>query len=267
MTVVAARQVAKTIRGSTVLDDVSLELASGRVYGFRGANGSGKTMLMRALCGLIRPTKGEVAIDGQVLGRDLTFPPSAGVLIENPAFLKKHTAFANLRLLAMIRGVVDADGIRQTLRAVGLNPADRRPYRKFSLGMKQRLGIAAALMERPRLIILDEPTNGLDADGVRLLRELLAEHRRDGALVVLSSHDQAELEFLADEIFEFADGRVTRRYGSPAVGEAEWQSLPAAAPDVEPEREKGPGRAKRQPGRLSGAAPRRSAGRARRGQP
>jgi ABC-2 type transport system ATP-binding protein len=212
---VSVRHVTKVIRGAVVLDDVSLELASGRVYGLRGSNGSGKTMLMRALCGLIRPTQGEVTVDGRKLGSSVAFPSGVGALIEHPAFLAKLTGFNNLALLGRIRGVVTAGDVRQALRDVGLNPADRRPFRKFSLGMKQRLGIAAALMEHPGLIVLDEPANGLDEEAMRLLRQLLTRRRDEGALVVLSSHDQAELEFLADEIFEFSAGKMTGHSGSP----------------------------------------------------
>ncbi|MDR1511885.1 MAG: ATP-binding cassette domain-containing protein [Propionibacteriaceae bacterium] len=253
---VSVRHVTKIIRGAVVLDDVSLELAAGRVYGLRGANGSGKTMLMRALCGLIRPTKGEVTVDGRRVGSSVAFPDGVGALIEHPAFLAKLTGFKNLALLGRIRGVVTAGDVRQALRDVGLEPADRRPFRKFSLGMKQRLGIAAALMEHPGLIVLDEPANGLDVDSMRLLRRLLAQRRDEGALVVLSSHDQAELDFLADEVFEFSAGKVTGSRGSPRgadggpLGVGSERSLyqsPEGGP-VPP-----------------AAAPRRSAGKARRG--
>jgi ABC-2 type transport system ATP-binding protein len=203
--------VTKLIRGRTVLDDVSLALSGGAVYGLKGPNGSGKTMLMRAVCGLIRPTSGEIRIDGQLLGRDISFPPSVGILIENPAFIAKYTGLKNLQLIAMIRGVASDAGLRKTLVDVGLDPDDRRSYRKYSLGMKQRLGIAAAIMEEPDLIVLDEPTNALDEDGILLVRDLLQRQKRRGALVVISCHDLAELELLADEIFEMADGRLRPR--------------------------------------------------------
>jgi len=205
--------VTKVIKGAVVLDDMSMTLAGGRIYGLRGPNGSGKTMLMRAICGLIRPTSGEIAIDDRLLGKGLAFPDSTGALIENPAFLPQYTALQNLRLLAMIRGVATEASLRQTLTDVGLRADDQRVFRKFSLGMKQRLGIAAALMERPRLIVVDEPTNGLDRDGVAQLRGLLTRHRDEGALVVLASHDRAELEFLSDEVFEISEGRLAAHHG------------------------------------------------------
>lgn len=136
------KSLSKTIKGAKVLDGISLKLEGGRVYGLKGKNGSGKTMLMRAMCGLIKPSSGSVLIDGRELGKEISFPPSIGVLIENPAFLTKYTGFKNLKILAGIQNKIDDEKIRQTLQAVGLDPDDKRTYRKYSLGMKQRLGIA-----------------------------------------------------------------------------------------------------------------------------
>jgi len=207
-----AQNVSKHIRRALILDDVSMTLASGCIIGLKGPNGSGKTMLMRAFSGLIRPDKGEVAIDGEVIGKDISFPPSCGILIENPAFISKYTGFFNLKLLASIKGVITDKEIEKTLRDVGLDPFDRRSYRKYSLGMKQRLGIAAALMESPDLILVDEPFNALDSDGIALVRELLISHKKRGALIVLACHDTTELDVLADEVYVMADGRVVDRY-------------------------------------------------------
>lgn len=207
-TSVVVDHVSKTIRGHMVLKDVSMSLVGGRSYGLRGPNGSGKTMLMRAICGLLRPSKGQVLIDGRRLGRDISFPPHVGALIENPAFLSERTALQNLRLLAAIRKQATETDIRAALASIGLDPEDRRPYRKFSLGMRQRLGIAAALMEDPRLIVVDEPGNGLDRDGVEQLRELLADRRGAGALVVLASHNREDLEILCDEVFDIDAGEL-----------------------------------------------------------
>jgi len=202
----------KTIRGATVLDDISLTLSAGRIYGLTGPNGSGKTMLLRALAGLIRPNRGQVVVDGRRLGREIAFPPEVGVLIERPAFLAPYTAFQNLRLLAMIRRVAADSQIAATLREFGLEPTDRRPFRKFSLGMKQRLGLASAVMERPGLLLLDEPTTALDDAGVESLREALLDRRGQGALIAMASHDHAELEAVADEVFELSAGRVVGRH-------------------------------------------------------
>ena len=171
-------------------------------------------MLMRLMAGLIRPNSGQVWIDGRQLGRDMDFPPSMGLLLENPAFLPNHTGLKNLELLAAIQNRAAGEGIRQTLRDVGLDPDDRRKYRKYSLGMKQRLGVAAAIMEQPELILVDEPTNALDDRGVEQICALLRRERDRGALLVLSCHDASILEALSDEIYHIYEGRVERRAAS-----------------------------------------------------
>lgn len=204
----------KVIRKALILDDVTLTLQGGKIYGLQGPNGSGKTMLMRLMAGLIRPTSGQVWIDGRQLGRDMDFPPSMGLLLENPAFLPNHTGLKNLELLAAIQNRAAGEGIRQTLRDVGLDPDDRRKYRKYSLGMKQRLGVAAAIMEQPELILVDEPTNALDDRGVEQICALLRRERDRGALLVLSCHDASILEELSDEIYHIYEGRVERRAAS-----------------------------------------------------
>ena len=197
----------KVIKGATVLDGVDLSLEGGRVYGLRGKNGSGKTMLMRAIAGLIRPTSGEVLIDGRPLARG-EFPPSVGIMIENPAFVGKYTGFRNLKYLAGIRNAIGDEDIERALSAVGLDPSDRRTFKKYSLGMKQRLGIACTVMEDPDLLLLDEPINALDPAGVEMVQRLVEQHKRRGALVVVACHDAEELDDLADEIFLMAEGRV-----------------------------------------------------------
>lgn len=204
----------KVIRKALILDDVNLTLQGGKIYGLQGPNGSGKTMLMRLMAGLIRPNSGQVWIDGRQLGRDMDFPPSMGLLLENPAFLPNHTGLKNLELLAAIQNRAAGEGIRQTLRDVGLDPDDRRKYRKYSLGMKQRLGVAAAIMEQPELILVDEPTNALDDRGVEQICALLRRERDRGALLVLSCHDASILEALSDEIYHIYEGRVERRAAS-----------------------------------------------------
>ena len=156
----------RSIHGDVVIKNVSLCSERGRVIGLRGINGSGKTMLMRLISGLIRPTKGQVLIDGEVVSKDIPFPRSLGVLIEGPAFLDDYSAMDNLKLIAYPKGKVTEDEIKAVLSEVRLDPKSRKKYKKFSLGMKQRLGIAAAVMEHPDLILLDEPTNALDESGV-----------------------------------------------------------------------------------------------------
>ena len=204
----------KVIRKALILDDVTLTLQGGKIYGLQGPNGSGKTMLMRLMAGLIRHNSGQVWLDGRQLGRDMDFPPSMGLLLENPAFLPNHTGLKNLELLAAIQNRAAGEGIRQTLRDVGLDPDDRRKYRKYSLGMKQRRGVAAAIMEQPELILVDEPTNALDDRGVEQICALLRRERDRGALLVLSCHDASILEALSDEIYHIYEGRVERRAAS-----------------------------------------------------
>ena len=201
----------KYIKKSLILKDVNIRLESGTVYGLQGPNGGGKTMLMRLLCGLIRATEGQVLIDGKELGKDMDFSNSLGLLIENPAFLPGYTGLQNLLLLAQLRDRIGEKEARQALLDVGLNPDDKRKYRKYSLGMKQRLGIAAAIMEQPELILLDEPTNALDDKGVAQICNLIRRERDRGALVVLACHDAEILENLSDEIFYIHDGIVERK--------------------------------------------------------
>ncbi|MBQ7344633.1 MAG: ATP-binding cassette domain-containing protein [Oscillospiraceae bacterium] len=201
----------KVIKGVMILENVELELESGKVYGLRGPNGGGKTMLMRLISGLIRATEGEVYIDGNKLGKDIDFPDSVGLMLENPAFLPGYTGLQNLRMLARLRERIDEAQIRQTITDVGLDPDDKRKYRKYSLGMKQRLGIASAIMEKPELILLDEPTNALDEKGVEQICKLIARERDRGALVIVACHDAAVLEALSDEIFTVAEGKVERK--------------------------------------------------------
>lgn len=201
----------KYIGKALILDHVSLTLHPGRVYGLQGPNGSGKTMLMRLIAGLIRPTSGRVIIDAKVLGKDMDFPASMGLLLETPAFLPAYTGIKNLELLARINGVVGIAACRQALADVGLDPDDTRKYRKYSLGMKQRLGIAAAIMEKPELILLDEPTNALDDKGAAQIGALIHRERERGAIVIVASHDPEILKTVADEVFYVAEGRVERR--------------------------------------------------------
>lgn len=199
----------KKIRGVPVLQDINLTIEPGVVTGLSGINGSGKTMLLRAIAGLIKPTEGSVTIDGLRLWKDISFPKSIGALIEAPAFIDTYSGFANLELIASINKRIGAEGIASTLREVGLDPADKRKYRTYSLGMKQRLGIAAALMEHPDIVLLDEPTNALDAQGVELLKTLVQNEKQRGATVVLTCQDRTVLRELADVVHSMEAGRIT----------------------------------------------------------
>lgn len=202
----------KRIRNATVLKDISYRFTSGRVYGLQGPNGCGKTMLMRLVAGLIRPTEGSVYVDGAELGKEIDFPDSMGVLIENPAFLPNSTGMDNLKLLAQLKNRISDRQIKQAIENVGLDPQDCRKYKKYSLGMKQRLGIAAALMEQPELIILDEPTNALDNNGIEQICALIRREQKRGALILLTCHDSAILTTLSGEIISIDGGSIERRH-------------------------------------------------------
>lgn len=196
----------KKIKNHVILSNVNMEFEGGKVYGIKGKNGSGKTMLLRAITGLIRPTSGYVEIDGKRIGEDITFPEDVGALIENPGFLPGYTGRKNLQVLANIRNVVSDSEIDVILEKVGLGNVADKKYRTYSLGMKQKLGIAGALFEHPKLIILDEPTNALDESSVRMLRGLLEEYKSKDRIIILTCHDSEELEFLSDEIFVMENG-------------------------------------------------------------
>lgn len=205
---VELRHVTKILKGKKVLDDICCTFTEGQAYGLMGINGSGKTMLMRAICGLITPTSGEIVINGKALGKELSFPESLGALIENPSFIDFYTGFENLQLIAKIKRVVSASQINDTLQKVGLEPGDKRKYKKYSLGMKQRLGIAAAIMELPDIVIFDEPLNALDEEGVKCFRNIIAELKEHGSIIILACHDRDELLFLSDHIYKIDQGRI-----------------------------------------------------------
>ena len=205
---VELKNVSKRLNDVTVLEDISLTLESGTIYGLKGKNGCGKTMLMRMMAGLIYPTSGTVSIDGEILHKDIATPRSIGILIENPAFLPGYTGQRNLELLAGLKGKADRTQIAKTMSRVRLAHNDKRTYRKYSLGMKQRLGIACALMECPDLILLDEPINAIDEKGVPKIWEALQEEKQRGALIVLACHDTEELTSLADQIITIEEGKI-----------------------------------------------------------
>lgn len=206
------KKAAKVIAGTEILRNINLDMQSGMIYGLYGPNGSGKTMLMRMIAGLIYPTSGSIAIDAQQLGKDIDFPPSMGLLIENSTFLPNYTGFKNLQLLAQIRcNISDAD-ICGTITNVGLFPEDKRKFKKYSLGMKQRLGVAAAIMEHPDLIILDEPTNALDTAGINQIVNLLHSEKERGALIIMSSHNDEILRSISDSLIYINNGYAEIKY-------------------------------------------------------
>ena len=198
----------KTIKGKEILNNVNLTLEKGKVYGFFGRNGSGKTMLFRAICGLIKPTSGEIRVNGKRLHKEISFPESVGVIIESPGFWNYYTGFENLKVLAGIKNKIADNEIKEAIEKVGLDPEDKRTFKKYSLGMKQRLAIAQAIMEKPDLIILDEPTNALDEEGINLVRNILLEEKSRGATILIASHNKEDIEILSDYKYKMADGKL-----------------------------------------------------------
>ena len=205
------RNVTKVIKKTKVIDNVNITFEGGKIYGLSGKNGCGKTMLMRLISGLIYPTEGEVVIDGKILGRDCSFPKSIGLLIENPAFLEEYTAYENLRMLNGVGGNrLDKEEMLRLIQSVGLDPHDSRKYYKFSLGMRQRLGIAAAIMGKPDVILLDEPINAIDEDGVSEIRDLIRSLSGEDRIIIIACHDKEEMEYMADEIIYMKDGKIVK---------------------------------------------------------
>lgn len=196
----------KIIKKREILKNVNLQLEAGGIYGLYGHNGSGKSMLIRAISGLIMPTSGSVSVFGKEVGKEIPFPDEMGLIIENVGFWPHYTGFENLKALASIRGKLTDGEIRDVIARVGLDPMDKRAYRKYSLGMKQRLGIAQAVMEQPKLLLLDEPTNALDEDGVALVRKIIREENDRGATVILASHNQEDLTSLCAKFYKMNDG-------------------------------------------------------------
>ena len=200
--------ISKQIGAEEVLKDITISMDRGRVYGLQGKNGCGKSMLMRVICGLVLPTSGKVVIDGEELGKEISFPKSIGVLIEKPGFLNSYTGFQNLEVLASIKKVIGREEIINAVKRVGLEDVMDKKYRTYSLGMKQKLGIAAAVMEKPDIVILDEPANALDEKSEKRLWEIIKEEKERGALVIISCHTAELLEEAADEIYRMDLGEI-----------------------------------------------------------
>lgn len=201
----------KSIRGKTILSDVSLRLKSGNIYGFAGRNGSGKTMLFRALSGLMRIDSGSILLDGKTLHKDFSVLPSLGIMLENAGLYPGLTGAENLLYLAGLTKRIGREEVVHAISRVGLDPEDKRTYRKYSLGMKQRLVIAQAIMEKPDVIMLDEPTNALDESGVEEIRKVILEEKERGALILVASHNKEDIRILADELYRVEGGRVERQ--------------------------------------------------------
>lgn len=202
---IKVQHVYKSFGKEHVLTDVNLEIAPGEIYGVVGNNGSGKTVLMKCICGFLKPDKGHIYVNGQEIGRDVDFPDSLGVIIETPGFLPNLTGYKNLKILADIKGNIGKEEIRNAMNLVGLDPDMKKTVSKYSLGMRQRLGIAQAIMENPAVLILDEPFNGLDRETAANMRELLKSLREQKKAILLASHNAYDIESLCDKTHEMED--------------------------------------------------------------
>lgn len=198
----------KKIKSNMILDNINYTFEKGKIYGIVGRNGSGKTMLLRAICGLIFPDNGEVYIDDKQLHKDISFPDNCGVIIENSELLPNFSGFENLKILSKIKRTASDNDIISALETVGLEPQNKKKVKAYSLGMKQRLCIAQAIFENPELLLMDEPTNALDEKGVDMVRSILQKFRDNDAIVLIASHNKEDIEILADEIINISDGQI-----------------------------------------------------------
>ena len=208
MDYIRLKDVYKTMKGTQVLKGVNLMVEQGDIVGIRGINGSGKTMVLRAIAGLIR-VDGSVEIGGKKMEPG-ECPKDIGVLVEMPGFLPEFTGKKNLQVLGMLQEGVTEEDIEEAMNAIGLDPKDRRHYKKYSLGMKERLGIAQAILKKPKLILLDEPTNGIDSDGIQMLEELLRRLKEAGSTIVVTSHDRDFLDAVTSQCYEMKEGSLRR---------------------------------------------------------
>ena len=210
---ITVKDVNLKIKKDMILRDINVEFNDGRIHGIIGRNGSGKTMLMKCICGLIRPTEGEITVAGKRIGIDCDFPESVGVIIETPEFIPYYSGFKNLKLLADIRHKISNDDICRSIELVGLDPNLKKSVKKYSLGMRQRLGLAQAIMEDPELLILDEPMNGLDKDGVQDMRKYLLVLKKQGKTILIASHSVEDIDVLCDTVCEMDKGSLTKLRG------------------------------------------------------
>jgi ABC-2 type transport system ATP-binding protein len=207
--IIVVDHVTKRYKEGTVLKDVTVSFEQGKIHGIIGKNGSGKSMLFKTICGFVRPDEGKVTVNGQVVGKDVDFPDDLGVIIEAPGFLPYYSGFKNLKLLADLRGRIGNRDIEQAMTLVGLDYRSKKSVRKYSMGMKQRLGIAQAVMENPSILILDEPMNGLDRQGIADVREILKKLRSQGKTILITSHNHEDIEQLCDTVCEMDAGELT----------------------------------------------------------
>lgn len=198
-----------TIKSTDILKNINISFEKGKIHGLIGRNGSGKTMLMKCICGFVKPTNGTIIVDGKQIGKDCDFPENVGIIIETPGFIPYYSGYKNLKLLADLNKKINGDKIKETMKQVGLDPNLKRHVKKYSLGMRQRLGLAQAIMENPDLLILDEPMNGLDKDGVSDMRKYLLELKKHGKTILIASHSAEDIDILCDTVCEMDKGLLT----------------------------------------------------------
>lgn len=213
----------KTFRGKVVLNGVNFELAKGQIYAICGSNGSGKSVFLRNIVGLMKPDHGEIRVWGSVIGKDLDFPESTGALIDQAGFIASESGFANLSLLAEIGGRVSPSRVKESMRFVGLDPNDKKPVKSYSVGMRQRLGIAQAIMEDGALLILDEPTAGLDFEGQKEIYNYLIALKKLGKTILFTSHNQNEIKLLCDKVYLMKEGKL-ELWGDLLIDEKEREA-------------------------------------------
>lgn len=208
MSFIQVEQINKNFKDKTVLQNISLMLKEGKCYGFVGNNGSGKSMLLKSICGFVKTDSGRITVKGKEIIGGRQFIENAGVLIESPSWMNHLTGVENLQLLADIQGKISLEEINEALTLVGLTEVRNQKIRKYSLGMKQRLRIAQAIMEDPAVLVLDEPFNGLDKSGVQEMQALMMTYKEKGKTILLTSHDERQIEFLCDEVYELSGGEL-----------------------------------------------------------
>lgn len=206
--IIEVNQVTKRFKDTVVLNQISLSFEEGKIHGIIGRNGSGKTMLMKCICGFVIPTSGTIQVQGKFIGKDCDVPDSVGIIIEAPGFLPNYSGYANLLFLAKIKNKISKEQIKEAIQLVGLDPNSKKHVGKYSLGMRQRLGLAQALMESPDILILDEPMNGLDNQGVEDIRQLLQNLKEQGKTIILASHSKEDISILCDTVHELDHGEI-----------------------------------------------------------
>ena len=200
----------KQFKNQLVLNNINMKFSNGHIYGIIGRNGSGKTVLLKCICGFLKPTTGVISVNHKIVGKDIDFPENLGFIIETPGFLLNYSGYKNLKYLASIRKKIDSNEIKDSMLLVGLDFADKKHVGKYSLGMRQRLGIAQAIMEKPDILVLDEPMNALDKNGVEEMRRLFLKMKSEGKLILLTSHNREDIEILCDEVYEMEEGILNK---------------------------------------------------------